>query len=70
MICGATLSSIRLTFRAQYASMDALSALISSEAFHSSMAGGQLRIIVPALVKVLSQSTEPLSELQLKCPHS
>ena len=69
MICGTlTLRNMGTDNSAQYASLDALSALISSEAFHSTTAGGQLKIIVPALVQILALSSVPLQTLQSKYP--
>jgi hypothetical protein len=55
-----------LILRAQKASLEALGAFIHSEAFYSSTASGQLKIIVSALVKSLAQSTISLSTLQTK----
>ena len=51
--------------RAQYVSLDAVQAIISSEAFQS-VGGSQLRIIVPPLVQILAHSSSSLDELQLK----
>ena len=71
MTCGMTLFLIQLIRRAQYASLDALSALISAEAFQSTSASGQLKIIVPALVEILARSTKSPKQLRLKfLPHS
>jgi hypothetical protein len=52
--------------RIQYVSLDAVSAIISSEAFQSTTAGSQLKIIVPPLVQILAQSSVSLDELQSK----
>jgi hypothetical protein len=49
---------------AQYVSLDALSALISSEGFQSTTAAGQIKIIVPALVEIISFSSVPVASLE------
>lgn len=64
--CGTVLFQRDLTPRAQNASLDALSAFISSDAFHSPTAVTQIKTVVPALVLILAQSTVPLSSLKLK----
>src|SRR5579862_8413493 len=65
-ICGIQFFSSLFTFSTQYVSLDAVSAIISSESFQSSSAGGQVRIIIPVLINILSQSNSSLSILQNK----
>jgi hypothetical protein len=58
--------SFQADFSAQFVSLDAMSAIISSEAFHVSTAGGQHKFIIPALVRILAQSSLPLDHLHQK----
>ena len=59
-------STSELILRAQYASLEALQALISSEAFQSTTAGGQIKIIIPAIVQILAHSSVNLHILRQK----
>jgi hypothetical protein len=52
--------------RAQYTSLDAVSAITSSEAFQSATAGSQLKIVVPPLLEILAHSSISLDKLQAK----
>jgi hypothetical protein len=57
-------TKLTCTHSAQYVSLDALSALISSEGFQSTTAAGQIKIIVPALVEIISFSSVPVASLE------
>ena len=57
---------VALSISAQYASLEALAALIASEAFHMATSGGQIRVVIPALIQILANSSISLTVLKSK----